>query len=139
MERTSVHAAARGRFCPGVLKFLLDEDLPPRAAEISRSLGCDAVSVHDLGRRGITDDEQLRFAAREERVFVTRNRDDFRALTLEFHRAGERHPGVLVVGRQLPNNRPEGIAHALKHWEDSRGEQAGTFGPYVMDFLQPRA
>lgn len=139
MERASVHATAWGRFRARDLKFLLDEDLPPLAAEISRSLGCDAVSVHDLGRRGIADDEQLRFAAREERVFVTRNRDDFRALTLEFHRAGERHPGVLAVGRKLPNNRPERIAHALKRWEDSRGRQAGSFGPYVMDFLQPQA
>ena len=103
------------------MKFLLDEDLPPRAAEISRGLDVDAVSVHDLERRGIPDNEQLRFAAREGRVFVTRNRDDFRALTVEFYRAGEAHPGVLVVSRKLPNNRPERIAHALKRWEESHG------------------
>ena len=34
------------------LRFLLDEDLPPSTAEISRNLGLDAVSVHEVGRRG---------------------------------------------------------------------------------------
>lgn len=117
------------------MRFLFDEDLPPRAAEIARGLGLDAVSVHELGRLGIPDDEQLRFATRSERIFVTRNRDDFRALTVEFSRAGEAHSGVLIVGRRLPNNRPEHIAHALEHWEGSRAEHTGSFGPYVIDFL----
>lgn len=117
------------------MKFLFDEDLPPTAADISRRLGLEAVSVHEIGRLGLPDREQLRFSAGEERVFVTRNRDDFRALTLEFHRAGEAHSGVLVVGRKLPNNRPAGIAHALKRWVDERAEHPESFGPYVMDFL----
>jgi predicted nuclease of predicted toxin-antitoxin system len=117
------------------LKFLLDEDLPPRAAQIARGLELDAVSVHELGRVGLTDAAQLRFAAREGRVFVTRNRDDFRALTLEFHRAGEAHAGVLIVGRRIPNNRPERIAHALKRWTGSGTEHAGSFGAYEIDFL----
>lgn len=117
------------------MRFLLDEDLPPKAAEVSRGLGLDAVSVHELGRLGLTDRAQLRFAAREGRVFVTRNRDDYRELTLEFFRAGEAHAGVLTVGRKLPNNRPERVAHALHRWAESREGQAGSFGPYVIDFL----
>lgn len=117
------------------MRFLLDEDLPPRAAEVSRGLGLDAVSVHELGRVGLPDEAQLRFAAREERIFITRNRDDFRALTLEFFRAGAAHAGVLIAGRKLPNNRPERIAHALRRWVESREGHAASFGPYVIDFL----
>ncbi len=117
------------------MKFLLDEDLPPKAAAVSRGLGLDAVSVHDIGRTGLPDEAQLRFAARDERIFVTRNRDDFRALTLEFYRAGEAHCGVLIVGRKLPNNRPEWMAHAVKRWVTSRERYTGSFGPYVIDFL----
>ena len=113
------------------MRFLLDEDLQPRAAEISRNLGLDALSVHELSRRGYTDDEQLRFAAGEERTFVTRNRDDFLLLTAEFFRTGEAHPGVLIAGRNLPNDRPERISHALKRWADTHTPE--SFG--AVDFL----
>jgi len=118
-----------------VLRFLLDEDLPPRAAEIGRGLGLDASSVHELGRRGLTDREQLLFAAREELVFVTRDRKDYVELTLDFYREGIGHPGVLIVGRGLPNDRPERIAHALNRWEESQNDSPGSFGPYVVGFL----
>lgn len=117
------------------MKFLFDEDLPPKAAEVSRGLGLDAASIHELGRQGIADDAQLRFAAGEGRVFVTRNRDDFRSLTLDFYRAGEAHCGVLIVGRSLPNDRPERISHALKEWDDSRRKYPESFVAYTMDFL----
>ncbi len=95
----------------------------------------DAASIHELDRRGIPDDAQLRFAAREGRVFVTRNRDDFQILTFEFFRAGEAHCGVLIVGRSLPGNVPERIAHALRRWDETRRENPATFGAYIVDFL----
>ena len=110
------------------MRFLLDEDLPPEAAEISRNLGLDAVSVHEVDRRGYSDGEQLRFAAGEGRVFVTRNRDDFLLLTTEFYRVGEVHPGLLIVGRKLPNDRPERIAHALERWAENHATKPETFG-----------
>ena len=47
--------------CMG-MRFLLDEDLNPAAAEIGRGLGLDVVSVHEIDRRGFSDEEQLRFA-----------------------------------------------------------------------------
>lgn len=117
------------------MKYLLDEDPPPKAAQVARGLGMDAVSIHELDRRGMPDDAQLRFAAREGRVFVTRNRDDFQILTFEFFRAGEAHSGVLIVGRQLPGNEPERMAHALERWNESREENPETFGACVIDFL----
>lgn len=115
------------------MRFLLDEDLPPGAAEIARNLGLDVISVHEISRRGYADDEQLRFAAIEGRVFLTRNRDDFLLLTVEFYRVGEPHPGLLIVGRNLPNDRPERIAHALKRWTDAREPTSASSG--VVDFL----
>jgi len=116
-----------------LLRFLLDEGLPPAAAEIARNLGLDAVSVHEISRCGYPDDERLHLAAGEVRIFVTRNRNDFLLLTVEFYRTGEPHPGVLVTPRSLPNDRPERIAHALKRWADARaGVPAGFEG---VDFL----
>jgi len=115
------------------LRFLLDEDLPPRAAEIARGLGLDVISVHEVGRLGLADREQLRFASRERRIFLTRNHRDFIELTVEFYRAGEAYAGVLLVRRNLPNERPERIAHALKRWADDRADMPTTFDG--VDFL----
>lgn len=95
----------------------------------------DAVSIHELDRRGVPDDAQLRFAAGKGRVFVTCNRDDFQAITFEFFRAGEDHCGVLIVGRGIPNNRPERIARSLGRWDEIRKEKPETFGAYIIDFL----
>lgn len=55
-------------------------------AESARGPGLDAVSVHEIGRRGFGAAEQLDFAARDDRVFPTRNRDDFILLTVEAFR-----------------------------------------------------
>ncbi|HSL85071.1 MAG TPA: DUF5615 family PIN-like protein [Thermoanaerobaculia bacterium] len=113
------------------MRFLLDEDLSPVAAETARGLGLDAVSVHEIGRRGYGDREQLDFAATENRIFITRNRDDFILLTVEAFRTGAPHAGVLVVPRSLPNHHPERIAHALRRWRDEHPDP----GTHFLDFL----
>ncbi len=115
-------------------RFLLEEDLNPTAAEVARGLGLDAVSVHEIERLGLSDEEQLRFAAAEDRIFVTRNRDDFLSLTTESYRRGEPHRGVLIVTAGLPNNRPERLAHALARWKRERGDHLHTTTHYA-DFL----
>jgi predicted nuclease of predicted toxin-antitoxin system len=116
------------------VRFLLDEDLPPLAADVARGLGLDATSVHKVDRRGIGDRDQLRFAAAEGYIFLTRNHKDYIELTVEFFRAGEAHPGVLLVRRHLPNDRPERIAHALKRWADARKDMPPAMFDGV-DFL----
>jgi len=115
------------------VRFLLDEDVHPLAAEVARGLGLDAVSVHELDRRGLPDDEQLRRATRAASVFVTRNRDDFIRLTVEWFRTGEAHPGVVIVPHSLPNDQPERIAHALAAWAAARSGVETL--AYVIDFL----
>jgi predicted nuclease of predicted toxin-antitoxin system len=114
------------------VRFLLDEDLNPAVAEIARGLGLDVVSVHEIGRRGFVDEEQLRFSASQHRIFVTRNRDDFIRLTVVFFQTGEPHAGLLIAPHSLPNNQPERIAHALNRWHE---RQPGDPGPYFIDFL----
>ena len=102
------------------MRYLLDEDLPSSAAEIARGLGLDAVSVHEIGRRGLSDPEQFDFAMREERIVVTRNRDDFRRLVVAAFEASAPSPGVLVVPRSIPNTAPAQVAHALHRWHEAR-------------------
>lgn len=113
------------------MRFLLDEDVNPAVAEIGRGLGLDVVSVHELDRRGFTDEEQLRFSIAEARIFVTRNRDDFLRLSLAFFHRGELCPGLLIVAHSLPNSRPERLARALERWVHRPGDP----GPHFVDFL----
>jgi predicted nuclease of predicted toxin-antitoxin system len=100
----------------GAIHFLLDEDLPPAVATIARSLGRDVVSVHEIGRTGLPDDDQLSFAASKSRILVTRNRDDFIALTHRAYATNAPHHGVLIVPRSAPNAHPERIEQAVAAW-----------------------
>jgi predicted nuclease of predicted toxin-antitoxin system len=115
------------------MRFLLDEDVSPRAAKIARGLGLDVLSIHEIERRSTGDEEQLRFSASQHRIFVTRNRDDFLGINLAFFQAGEPHYGLLIIPHSLPNNRPERIAHALKRWQ----EQSVDPGPSFIAYLSP--
>jgi predicted nuclease of predicted toxin-antitoxin system len=119
---------------PPALRYLLDEDVHPEAAVVARGLGLDVTSMHEVGRRGLTDFEQLGLAARDGRIFVTRNRDDFIRLTVETFRAGGPHHGVLILPYTLRNTHPSRIARALVRWH---GAHAHTVHPgaYVVDFV----
>jgi uncharacterized protein with PIN domain len=90
------------------------------------------LSVHEIDRRGYQDEDQLRFSTSEQRILITRNRDDFLRLSLSFFQTGELHAGILIVPRSLPNHLPERIAHALRRWQQ---ERPGDPGPYFTDFL----
>jgi hypothetical protein len=52
-----------------------------------------------------------------------------------FYGTGEPHRGVLIVHRGFTNNRPEQIAHTLKHWVDTRATTLEAFDTYHLDYL----
>lgn len=116
-----------------MIAFVLDEDVPTRAAEVARGLGLDAVAGGELGRLGWSDEEQLRAAAEDGRVFVTYNRNDYIVLTRRFFDDRAPHSGVLIVSGSLSRRHPERLAHALKDWEAGFGA-GGT--AYLCTFLR---
>ena len=118
------------------MRYLLDEDVNPAVSVAARALDLDVVSVHEIERTGVAfpDDLQLSFAAAEERIMVTRNRDDFVRLTRNFFQGGEPHFGVLIIPHTLPNKDPGRIARALKRWHDGRPVERGP-ERYIIDFL----
>lgn len=123
-----------------MIKFLLDEDVPPKAAEIARGLGLDAQSVIDLGRTGWSDAQQLAQAAADESVFVTYNRDDFIQLTKRAFQEGDAHTGVVIVPRSIPRHQPARLAHALARW--AKALEEGGDAPvtaYLCVFLSAKA
>lgn len=129
-------AADASRDAPA-LRFVLDADLSPKVLAPARGLGLDVLSVHDVGIAEAPDDEVLRWAAREGRVVVTRNRDDFvEWTTIFFHRAAP-HAGVLIVPTHLSIQRPERLAHALQRWSDAMAATLGDqpLSPYFIGYL----
>lgn len=115
------------------MRFLLDEDVNPAVARVARGLGLDVISVHEIGRTGSSDDEQLRFATGDGRILVTRNRDDFIVLTRTAFATNRPHAGVLIVVRRLPNHRPAVVAHALATW--ARRFDGVDVGDTFLDFV----
>ena len=116
------------------MRFLVDEDLSTDVARIGRALGLDIISVHEVGRGGLSDPEQLEYAATEGRCMVTRNRNDFIRWTDEFAGAGRPHAGVVIVPRSLLAARSDRIAHALQAFSVRHGDGDTA---YLCTFLSP--
>jgi predicted nuclease of predicted toxin-antitoxin system len=114
------------------MKFYLDEDLSPKIAQILRKSGVDALSCHEAGTIGASDLQQLEFAAREKRCLVTRNRDDFIKLTLQFFHDHRPHYGVLIVPYTIPGDQFARIARLLKTFASLH---PSGLERYSVDFL----
>lgn len=114
------------------MRCYLDADLSPRVAEIARAQGLDAVSAYELGQHERADGEILRLAAGDGRCLVTRNRDDFILLTVQFFENEWPHAGVLIASRSLPNRDFAGLARALVTYA---GRYPGAMEPYTINFL----
>jgi hypothetical protein len=79
-----------------------------------------------------TDLEQLMFAARKKRCFVTKNRDDFIRLTVQFFNDHLPHNGVLIIPHTIPGDKFLLIAKELVNYANRhrKGMQS-----YTIDFL----
>jgi predicted nuclease of predicted toxin-antitoxin system len=114
------------------VKYYLDEDLSQRVAELLRTQGIEARSVHEVGAEGCSDAEQLDRAAREGRCVVTRNRDDFIRLTVEYYQMQHPHHGILIVTPRFPGNRFAALATALAKYAQRHPHGLPA---YTVDFL----
>jgi len=114
------------------VKFYLDEDLSPKVAEILRKSGIDALSAHEARMCEASDQRQLEFAATEKRCLVTRNRDDFIRLTVQFFNDQRAHCGVLIVPYSLPGDQFSRIASLIKKFSSLHQK---VRAPYSIAFL----
>ena len=95
------------------MNLYLDEDISPKVAEILRKRKVDASSAHDIGMLEASDEDQLAFAASEERAMVTRSRDDFITLTVQFFEAQKPHKGIIIVPHTIPGSEFSKLATLL--------------------------
>lgn len=115
------------------MKYYLDEDISPKVAKILRKHQVDVVSTHEVDMTQALDREQLEYAASEGRAIVTRNRDDFIRLTVQFFNELRPHRGVLIVPHTIPADKFSLIAEALKKYAS---KHPSGMEPYTIDFLE---
>ena len=56
-----------------MVRLYLDEDMSSRVAQALRGKGFDVLRSHEVGNEGLSDEEQLCYAAQEGRHLVTYN------------------------------------------------------------------
>jgi hypothetical protein len=83
------------------IRFFTDEDVYGAIATALRRAQLDVYSTPEVGRRGLSDESQLEWAAAEGRVFFTFNVAHFAELHAIWLRQGRHHPGI-VVSSQRP-------------------------------------
>ncbi len=79
------------------IKLLLDEDVWVGLAAALRETGYDAVSVNEIDRKALSDEEQLAFAVTEHRALFTHNIQDFAPLAEIYFNQGIEHFGIIVA------------------------------------------
>ena len=76
------------------MRLFIDECLSPALARLLNESGeHDAIHPRDVGRRGDPDHVVLRCCLNEDRIIVTENARDFRALLS----GTELHPGLIIL------------------------------------------
>jgi predicted nuclease of predicted toxin-antitoxin system len=73
------------------MRWLLDQGLPLRAADLLRSAGEDAVHVSEIGMAKTADELILKHASEEDRILVTLDADFHAILAL----SGAKGPSVI--------------------------------------------
>ena len=117
------------------MKYYLDEDLSPKISELVRKKGVDCISAHEIEMVQVSDLEQLELAARKLRCLVTKNRDDFIRLTVQFFNDHLPHYGVLIIPSAIPGDRFSLIAEVLARY--AHRHPKGML-PYTIDFVSSK-
>ena len=94
------------------IRFYFDEHLPNAVVAGLRANGVDVLTITEAGRISLPDDEQLRFATKDNRVMVTHD-VDFLVLASQFLGSGEAFSGVAFCPGQKYQSNVGGLIRAL--------------------------
>jgi predicted nuclease of predicted toxin-antitoxin system len=102
--------------------IIVDEDFPLPVARALRERGFSVVAAVELPPRALPDIEQLRRAARMGWILVSHNRRDFIRLAHDFRQRGEAYAGVVLLPRDLSEERLLLRTAMLLEWRAGLGE-----------------
>ena len=85
---------------PLFIRLYINEDVHESIAPALRRHGYDALNVREASRRGLSDAEQLAYAAAHGRTLFSFNAADYMALHLKYLTQGQEHAGI-VISRQI--------------------------------------
>ena len=91
------------------IEIYLDENVHTLISKIIQSHGFKAVTTQDVGRKGASDSEQLKYAVEQGYAVLTHDRFDFEELAAEYFAIGKNHCGIVI----LADNSPQEIAHRM--------------------------
>ncbi len=84
------------------IKLYLDEDVDILVAEIICSKEFYVISTNEMGRKGKSDSQQLKYAVSKKCAIVTHNRVDFEELAKEYFADNKMHYGIIISVQRLP-------------------------------------
>lgn len=96
--------------------FVFDHHVNAPAMRRLREEGVDVVSVAEVGLGEADDPDILAWAARENRIVVTRNYRDFAPLVEAYAKRGISFPGVLFYSSSVRHSDVGYHVRALREW-----------------------
>lgn len=114
--------------------FLLDAHISPVVAKLLGKAGLDARAIAGSPLMNAEDEELLRLAVREKRLFVTYDNATVPGAVADLLSGGLDVPGVVYIGSStIPSNDFSGLANALKRL--AARIEAGVVDPSAGLFL----
>lgn len=104
--------------------FVFDHHVNAPAMRRLRKEGIDVVSVAEVGLGEADDPDILAWAAKENRIVVTRNYRDFAPLVEAYAKRGISFPGVLFYASSVRHSDVGHHVRALRDWV-AQAEEAG--------------
>jgi len=83
------------------IRLYLDEDVHGDLGVVLRQRGYDVLTVGEAKRNGLSDAQQLAYAAKEGRTIFSFNAADFIALHLDYLSQELTHSGI-IISKQIP-------------------------------------
>ncbi|MBC8449519.1 MAG: DUF5615 family PIN-like protein [Chloroflexi bacterium] len=80
-----------------VARLYFDEDADARLAEALRRRGYDVETTVEAGLLEASDEEQLLFAARQQRALITHNIKHFPGVHATWVEGGQEHWGIIIL------------------------------------------
>jgi len=78
------------------IELFLGEDIWLGLASTLREQGFDVIHVNDIDRKGLSDSEQLAYAAQNGRALLTHNAKDFVTLAVSYFFDERPHAGIII-------------------------------------------